>query len=255
MSTPTGNQYRDAPPHPNMQPIPFPNENVYFHQPHTSLQAAPFQQVTPSLSGFPPPQPLPLPRSQQALATQPTEFSWVSLRVIKETLMPHEPWNPVQLMEAETPDLPYPFNLTFQDLALETYLADEEATGPPPYLVVDMMSMVGPAPMPGTVEYQAYLLNKYSYWIPFTKFVAEYEMRSRDDGMKLVALVKMLTDNSMLQPAFVYECFAYAIHWCSRISQTGVEIKRLRIMMFNLHQHGLILNGPLTPTNLGSGFA
>ncbi|XXH01624.1 hypothetical protein Hte_007984 [Hypoxylon texense] len=138
--------------------------------------------------------------------------------------------------------------LTYQDLTLELYLRDASAVEPPRYLLVDMVTMVGPAPIIGTQEHRAWMLNRYSYWIPFTKFVAEYQVIEPSDIPKLIDLVQLFTNHSMLDPVFVYECFAFALYWCPMISQTGVEVARLRNMMFHLHRYGLILNGPLTPT-------
>lgn len=55
------------------------------------------------------------------------------------------------------------------------------------------------------------MLNRYSYWIPFTKFVAEYQTIESSDIPKLVALVQLLTNYTMLDATFVYECFAFAL--------------------------------------------
>lgn len=153
MSLPPGNLQRTVP-HPNTQPTPLSIDHANLQQLRALPQSMPLQPADPSVSGFPPPHPLQLPQqlqvSPQRLPPRLNWFSWTSLQTIQQTLMPHDSQCLTELMRAidRTPD---PFmTLTYQDLTLEHYLRDPSARTPPNYLLVDMMSKVGPAPKAGT---------------------------------------------------------------------------------------------------------
>ncbi|KAI1763121.1 hypothetical protein GGR53DRAFT_498650 [Hypoxylon sp. FL1150] len=156
------------------------------------------------------------------------------------------PNDPPGLAVTMGPELPFPFTLAYLELALEFHL-DHPGGESPLFMLFDMMDVVGSAPAQNTQEFRKYMLNKLSYWIPFTKFVAEREIKDMNDIGKLVGVVKMLTAHNMLDPNFVYRCFGYAIYQCGKIDRTGLMVNRLHRMMFHLQANGLIEKGNYTP--------